>query len=178
MRHIPNILTIFRLVMLPFILMELAAGRRHTGLPLLIVSGSTDAIDGYLARKFHWESKLGAILDPIADKLLLVGLFLAFAWEGSVPKWLAALVVGRDVLLLLGAALLFRKLKEFPPSKWGKWSTIIQGITVLAVVFHVWTPPFFAATAAITVVSGTHYVYRTYHALRKSRDTGAGPHVS
>ena len=147
--------------MLPFILIELSAGRRYTGLPLLIVSGSTDMLDGWLARRFHWESKLGAILDPIADKLLLVGLFLALGIDGSIPWWLVLLVLGRDLLLLIGAAFLFHRLKEFPPSQAGKLSTIIQGITVLAVLFHLWTLPFFVATAAITIVSGGHYIYRT-----------------
>jgi cardiolipin synthase len=163
LRHIPNILTFLRLALLPFILIELSAGRRGTGLPLLIFSGSTDAIDGWLARRFHWESKLGAILDPIADKLLLVSLFLALGIDGSIPWWLVSIVLGRDVLLLIGAACLFRRLnlKKFPPSKAGKLSTIIQGITVLAVLFHVWPWPFFIATAAITIISGGHYVWRT-----------------
>ena len=161
--------------MLPFILIELSAGRRSTGLPLLIVSGSTDIVDGWLARRFHWESKLGAILDPIADKLLLVGLFLALGIDGSIPWWLVSLVLGRDVLLLLGAAFLFRRLKEFPPSKWGKLSTIVQGVTVLAVLFHLWTWPFFLATAAITVISGGHYCWRTF-TLLQTRDGGDGPH--
>ena len=161
MRHIPNILTILRLALLPFILIELSAGRRETGLPLLIFSGSTDMIDGYLARRFHWESKLGGILDPIADKLLLVCMFLALGLDGSIPWWLVSIVIGRDVLLLVGAACLFRRLKSFPPSKLGKWSTIIQGVTVLVVLFHIWPWPFFIATAAITVVSGVHYCWRT-----------------
>ncbi len=166
MRHIPNILTILRLALLPFILIELSAGRRETGLPLLIFSGSTDFIDGWLARRFHWESKLGAILDPIADKLLLVSLFLALGIDGSIPWWLVSIVIGRDVLLLLGAAFLFRRLKSFPPSKAGKLSTIIQGITVLAVLFHVWPWPFFIATAAITIISGGHYFWRAIKLIR------------
>lgn len=165
MRHIPNILTFLRLALLPFILIELAAGRRATGLPLLIFSGTTDMIDGYLARRFHWESKLGAMLDPIADKLLLVSLFLALGIDGSIPWWLVSIVLGRDALLLLGAAFLFRRLKSFPPSKAGKLSTIVQGITILVVLFHVWPWPFFIATAVVTIVSGVHYCYRTYRML-------------
>ena len=165
MRHIPNILTILRLALLPFILIELSAGRRETGLPLLIFSGSTDVIDGWLARRFHWESKLGAILDPVADKLLLVCLFLALGIDGSIPWWLVYLVIGRDLLLLLGAAFLFRRIKSFPPSKAGKLSTIIQGTTILAVLFHVWPPPFFLATAAIALISGVHYVWRAFRLI-------------
>ena len=118
-------------------------------------------IDGYLARRFHWESKLGAMLDPIADKLLLVSLFLALGIDGSIPWWLVSIVLGRDALLLLGAAFLFRRLKNFPPSKAGKLSTIVQGITILVVLFHVWPWPFFIATAVVTIVSGVHYIWRT-----------------
>ena len=122
-------------------------------------------IDGWLARRFHWESKLGAILDPLADKLLLVCMFLALGLDGSIPWWLVSIVIGRDLLLLLGAACLYRRIKSFPPSKAGKLSTIIQGITVLVVLFHIWPWPFFVATAAITVVSGAHYFYRTFKVL-------------
>jgi len=162
LRHIPNILTILRLALLPFILFELSGGRPETALPPLIFSGSTDVIDGWLARRFHWESKLGAILDPIADKLLLVSLFLALGIDGSIPWWLVSIVIGRDALLLLGAAFLFRRMKSFPPSKAGKLSTVIQGFTVLAVLFHLWPWPFFIATAAITIISGGHYFWRTF----------------
>ncbi len=162
------------MALLPYILIELSAGHRETGLPVLIFSGCTDFIDGWLARTFHWESKLGAILDPIADKLLLNGMFVALYLDGSIPLWVSALVVGRDVLLLLGGIFLFRRLKEFPPSRAGKLSTIIQGITVLVVLFHLWAWPFLIATAAITVISGGHYFYRTYQQLK----TGDSPRVS
>ena len=93
-------------------------------------------------------------------------MFLALYLDGSIPFWVSAIVIGRDLMLLVGAVFLFRKLREFPPSKAGKLSTIIQGITVLVVLFHLWAWPFLIATAAITVISGGHYIYRTFKLIQ------------
>lgn len=91
--------------------------------------GATDGFDGYLARRFHATSKLGAMLDPVADKLLLCGAFFTLAMNGTIPSWLAWLVLGRDILILLfviGVLLFTNVRRDFPPSVAGKISTIIQ----------------------------------------------------
>lgn len=100
------------------------------------IIGATDAADGYLARKLHAQSRLGALLDPVADKVLLSGSFLVLALSEAIPAWLAVVVLGRDALILLFVigALLFTKVRrEFPPSAAGKLSTALQILYVLAV---------------------------------------------
>jgi cardiolipin synthase len=102
--------------------------------------GITDGIDGWIARAWNARSTLGAMLDPIGDKLLLSGSFLTLALDGALEKWLAVLVLGRDVAILLFATgvLLLSKKKEtkFPPSWWGKSSTVAQICYIVALVGH------------------------------------------
>jgi cardiolipin synthase len=102
----------------------------------MAIIGATDWFDGYLARKFKAQSKLGAMLDPIADKLLMGGAFLTLAWTGRIPVWVAVLVLGRDAVILIFAivVLAFTKIRrEFPPTLAGKMSTGGQILYVLAV---------------------------------------------
>lgn len=132
---------------------------------LLALAAATDAADGYLARRYAWTSRLGAWLDPIADKLLLTAVFISLGVLRVVPSWLVWLVIGRDALILLMAAmgLLFTRHRDFPPSVWGKISTVVQIGTALAGVAWcsmqlpdalVWL------TAAVTIISGVHYLWR------------------
>src|SRR5437588_8260229 len=97
----------------------------RTIIPLFIVISITDVADGYLARHFRSSSRLGAYLDPIADKILLSGTFLVLALTGAIETWLAALVLGRDLMILGTAAVLYMTTtrRNFPPSPWGKIST-------------------------------------------------------
>ena len=98
--------------------------------------GITDVIDGYLARKLKATSRIGAYIDPLADKLLLSGMFVVLAATGAIETWLAVAVLGRDVLILVAAGTLFFATgrRNFPPSPWGKLSTFVQ---ILFVMFAV-----------------------------------------
>lgn len=139
MKYVPNLLSAGRLVLAPYIFWLMWHGRYGAVLVLFFLSGISDGIDGWIARKWHAQSRLGAMLDPIGDKLLLSGSFLTLALSGAMAKWLAALVLGRDVVILLfaGGVLLFAKRKaEFPPTWWGKCSTFAQVSYVLALVGH------------------------------------------
>ena len=139
MKYVPNILSAARLVLAPYIFWLM--WRREYGAVLIwfVLSGITDGVDGWIARRWNAQSRLGAMLDPIGDKLLLSGSFLVLALDHAMPWWLAALVLGRDVVILLFAAgvLLFSKKKaEFPPSWWGKSSTVAQICYIVALVGH------------------------------------------
>lgn len=103
MRHLPNIICILRIALVWPIAVALADREYLVALALFIVAGLSDGIDGYLAKRFNWQSELGKLLDPLADKLLLVTVFVEAAWLGLVPWWLTAAVVARDVLIGLGA---------------------------------------------------------------------------
>jgi cardiolipin synthase len=132
-------------------------------------AGITDGLDGALARRFGWQSKLGAMLDPLADKTMMVLGYLVFGLTGAVPLWLALVVLGRDALILLAAigALLLTSIRDFPPSRWGKLSTFVQLVTCgVVLVVNAWPGPFdwlfwpaILTTAAATIWSGIHYAW-------------------
>ncbi len=136
MRHIPNILSFARLALAPYVFV-LQTHRQYTRvLWLFAILGITDVIDGFLARKFKATSRLGAYIDPLADKLLQSGMFVVLAVTGVIEKWLAVVVLGRDVLILsvAGALYLWTKRRTFPPSPWGKISTFVQIVFVMFAV--------------------------------------------
>ena len=124
----PNLLTCVRIAMTPWVVIALVQGDCLKALWLSCIAGFTDAADGFLARRFGWSTRLGAYLDPIADKFLLTSLYVCFGIARIVPGWVVWLVVGRDILILLLAAggILFTSRRDFPPTVWGKLSTVIQ----------------------------------------------------
>jgi cardiolipin synthase len=170
---LPNFITLLRLAALPFFLFSIAAGRLGIALVIFVAAGISDGIDGYLARRFNMKSALGAYLDPIADKLLMMSsyLFLAvpsFPAAVKVPVWLAVMVVSRDLLLMTVALLLILTSdhRSFPPTWLGKVTTVTLILTVLFVLCaNLWAWPMavvqiaFGAAAVTTVLSGFHYVY-------------------
>jgi cardiolipin synthase (CMP-forming) len=173
---IPNLLTITRLLLAPFVFRAIADGRHTAALVLFFCAALTDGLDGMLARRFGQTTHMGAFLDPIADKILLSGVFLALAIAGSLPWWLVIIVLGRDVFLLAssGIVMLFTDVRQFQPSPWGKLSTLVQIVCALAWMLQnagispqlrgiaqslVWP------TAAVTLWSGLHYSWRTIRFL-------------
>ena len=103
MRHLPNIICLVRLALIWPVAMALNGGRYGLALTLFVLAAISDGLDGYLAKRFNWISDLGKILDPAADKLLLVTVFVESTWLGLVPWWLTAAAVARDVMIALGA---------------------------------------------------------------------------
>lgn len=128
MKHLPNLLTAARLALAPYLFFLMFRHRYSTIIPLFILIGITDVVDGFLARRYGASSRLGAYLDPIADKVLLSGTFLVLALTGAIEWWLTAVVLGRDVLILAAAGVLYfaTARRNFPPSPWGKISTFVQ----------------------------------------------------
>lgn len=170
---LPNFITLLRLAMLPFFLVAISNGRFDIALGLFVAAGISDGIDGYLARRFDMKSALGAYLDPIADKLMMMSsyLFLAIpSYPGhyKIPVWLAVLVVSRDVLMLTVALLLIltSSKRRFPATWVGKVTTVTLIVNVLFVLcanLWSWPPPpvliGFGAAATMVTLSGLHYVY-------------------
>ena len=128
MKHLPNLLTAARLALTPYLFWLMVRHEYRTIIPWFIVIGVTDVVDGFLARRFQASSRLGAYLDPIADKVLLSGTFLVLALTGAMETWLAVVVLGRDVVILAAAGVLYLSTgrRNFPPSPWGKLSTFVQ----------------------------------------------------
>src|ERR1700757_2700164 len=133
---VPNQLTFLRLGFLPFFIITIHYHRYGIALAVLILAGLTDGLDGLLARSLNQKTRLGAYLDPIADKLLLSSSFVVLALNGQIRWWLTILVLGRDVLILTTAAviLLTAGYRSFPPSVYGKLTTTLQILLVFTVL--------------------------------------------
>jgi len=121
---IPNILSLFRLLLIPVFLVLLVLGHLGWALLLIAVSAVTDFVDGYVARHFNQISRLGQLLDPAADRLFILATLLGLAYVGVLPWWLVAVIVGRDVLLLvLGVVLANHRFGPLPVHHLGKMGT-------------------------------------------------------
>ncbi len=169
---IPNILTLLRLIAIPIFLILLVDFRYPEALGLFVAAGITDALDGAIARLTHTKTTLGAYLDPAADKLLLVSAFVALAFMREVPRWLAVVVLSRDVIQVLGYFLLFTMTQhamEVRPSVAGKVSTFLQitavTLVLVSLVYPGAVPPavervLFPVTGVVTAGAGLQYMVR------------------
>ena len=135
-RAAPNLLTMLRLFVLPFLVITILDGHWKVAFVLLWVAGVSDGLDGLLARMLEQRTRLGQYLDPIADKLLLSTLFVVLTHVGAIPRFVTVLVLSRDLGILLIATLLFatNTLRDFRPSKLGKANTLVQILGVLTVM--------------------------------------------
>jgi cardiolipin synthase (CMP-forming) len=174
---IPNLLSLARLALAPFVFRAITSAEQTQALGLFACAAVTDGLDGMLARRFRQITPIGAYLDPIADKILLSGAYVSLAVVGSVPWWLVIVIFGRDVFLLAssGVVLVFTEFREFRPSIWGKASTFVQIACAVAWMTHnaVNSPAILALargliwpTAAITIWSGLHYSWRGWRLVR------------
>jgi cardiolipin synthase len=135
-RAAPNLLTLMRLFIIPFLLIEILDGHYGVSFALFMLAGISDALDGLLARWLSQKTTLGLYLDPIADKLLLSSLFVVLTHVGLIPLYVTVLVFSRDVGILLIATLLFATgtLRDFRPSMLGKVNTFVQIVALIVVI--------------------------------------------
>jgi cardiolipin synthase (CMP-forming) len=169
--NIANLLTAVRLVLVPFIIAAIIEHHHVRALVLFACAALTDGLDGFAARATGLTTRLGAYLDPIADKCLLSGVFLALAAAGLTPVWFVAIIFGRDFYILAGSVILLwlTRVRSFPPSFWGKASTLVQVSTATVWLAADATASALLETiasamlwpcAAFTVWSGVHYTWR------------------
>src|SRR5881394_3327797 len=190
---LPNLLTVVRMALVPVFVSLLFYQKFVLALVIFIVAGVTDALDGLLARRFHQQSPLGRILDPIADKMMLVTSFVVLSMRGvypipvpkhlPVPFWVTITVISRDVFILVGAAAInmVTGFRAFQPSLPGKISTVVQIVAVAIVMLAAQTrvgtgyylPTVYASVFAFTLFSGVHYVFFVSRLI--NRGTGQGP---
>jgi cardiolipin synthase len=166
----PNLLTVMRICLAPLLVSAILDNRFGLSFGLFVVAGLTDALDGMLARWLKQRTVLGEYLDPVADKLLLSTLFLVLTHKKLIPVTITALVFGRDVGILLVAAILYAAVgrREFLPSRVGKANTVAQVTAVAVVLLHQiydgrWVLDLqkvaLYATMVLTVASGLHYAW-------------------
>ena len=176
---VPNLLTVFRMVLIPVFVSLLFYQRFILALGIFVLAGVTDGLDGLLARRFNQKSQLGTILDPIADKLMLVTSFVVLSMRSvfpqplpshlPVPFWVTVAVISRDVFILVGAAAIniVTGFRGFRPSMLGKINTTVQIFAIAAIIFAAsvphgsgwYLPTIYTTVFAFSVLSGAHYVF-------------------
>lgn len=170
LRTMPNLLTIGRICLAPFLVAAVLESRFRAGFILFVAAGVTDALDGTLARVLKQRTVLGQYLDPVADKLLLSTLFLVLTHMNLIPVRITALVFGRDLGILVVASILYAAAgrRDFKPSSFGKANTLAQVMAVAAVLLeqvdrdswvHWLTRYSLYATVVLTIASGLHYAW-------------------
>lgn len=165
---VPNALTLIRIVLIPWFAILLFNRSFHQAVWVFAGAAVTDGLDGLIARWFSQKTRLGAFLDPVADKLLLSTAYIALAVMGDLPVWVTVIVISRDVIIALGVSVFFlhRIELEARPSIYSKLTTLFQVLLVLAVLSSgyflvgegirqglIWI------TVVLTVISGFHYIY-------------------
>jgi cardiolipin synthase len=175
---IPNLITAIRIVLAPVFLIYLINSQLKAALVVFLVCAVSDGLDGIIARVFNQKSKLGAYMDPLADKLVLVVAFVALSIIGIIPPWLAVTVIARDMMILVGILVLFLNRLDviIKPSFLGKTTTWAQFVTVLIVLSKSYLtnvtalyPYIFYLTGLLTISSGLHYMHRGFKII------GEGP---
>jgi cardiolipin synthase len=167
-RHLPNLISMLRIALVAPLLATILSERYELALVIAVIAGISDGVDGWLARRFHWQSKLGSMLDPAADKLMLVGCMVVLGWLGEVPRWLVILVVARDAVIALGVLAWHHVLRNFEalPSWLSKTTTLAQILFVLWVLadrafgWHAGMTIPVWIVAGLTAASGMDYVVR------------------
>jgi cardiolipin synthase (CMP-forming) len=190
MRHIPNILTIARLLLVPCFLFASFEDRFVLAFVIFVSAAVTDILDGMIARRLNVKSRLGALLDPAADKTLMVCGFVYYTFAGDLPRlalpgWLTFTVFIRDVLIVLFAYLMYTRvhITRFPPSAAGKASTVIQAVTLAATIgvngflpeLRGFAELLFRLSLIVTLVSGWGYLRRAALMLRDDHARTGSP---
>ena len=161
--NLPNLLSLFRLCLTAFFILAMTYQRYTLALVLFVAQAISDLLDGFFARMMHKKTDLGAWLDPIADKVMLVSSYLVFGFQQIIPFWVVAIVLLRDIVVLLGfIGLHLASYRMVPsPSTLGKATTLLQMVTILYLLwsgtreFQIY---FFYATAGLTILSGLQYI--------------------
>lgn len=168
--YLPNLITVTRVLFVPVVIWLVIRGAHTPAFALFVLAGLSDAVDGFLARHYHWRTELGAYLDPVADKLLLVGIYLSLGMLGHMPAWLVLAVVSRDVLIVVAVMLswMLDRAVEVRPSRISKANTfgqiILAGLVLAQLGFApallVIVTPLTWIVGIITLVSAGVYLAR------------------
>jgi cardiolipin synthase len=165
---LPNAISLFRIALIAPVLFLIVEDRFDIALALFFLAGFSDGVDGYLAKRFDWHTRIGALLDPIADKLLMAGTYITLAWTGHIPLWMAGIVVFRDLVIVGGATAYNFLIKpvEGEPTRISKLNTIFELMFVVFVMSRAafdWPDLISitvigAAVLVTVVISGADYV--------------------
>ncbi|MDQ3817595.1 MAG: CDP-alcohol phosphatidyltransferase family protein [Acidobacteriota bacterium] len=185
---LPNLLTMFRMALIPIFVSLLFYRKFEWALAIFVLAGITDGLDGLIARRLNQGSQLGTILDPIADKLLLVTSFIVLSMPTispqpvprhfPVPFWVTAAVISRDIFIIVGAAAIniVTGFRGFRPSWLGKISTTVQIIAIALILIAAsfpslsgYLPTVYTTVFSFAVLSGIHYIFFASKLLNEER---------
>jgi cardiolipin synthase len=179
LKYIPNMICVARIILVVPIVWSLFERRYALALGLILIAGLSDALDGYLARRFDWRTRLGGLLDPAADKFLMFAAFVTLAWIGLVPVWFSAVVVGRDIIIISGTIIYHLTVAPIhgEPTDASKLNTVLQILFVLMTISHAWLaqPPILAlqllgaAILATIAISTVQYVTTGFSRAREAK---------
>ncbi|PIE31513.1 CDP-diacylglycerol--glycerol-3-phosphate 3-phosphatidyltransferase [candidate division KSB3 bacterium] len=182
--NVANFLTISRVIAIPFFIVALAYKHNGIALAIFVGCGLTDGLDGFIARTYHQRTAIGAFLDPLADKLLLMSSFVTLTildLPNQLPFWLIVTVISRDVIISIGIAVLFMldTHVNIAPTKVGKLNTFLQITLIIVVLFFNHTNAHYPdmllslcwLTFVTTVISGLGYIYQGVQLLNRNSDT-------
>ncbi len=166
--NIPNLITLGRILLVPVIVWAIGSGQLTIAFLLFLVAGLSDAVDGFLAKHFNMQTELGALLDPIADKALLVSIYVALGIAGEIPRWLVILVVSRDIMIVGAVIVSWLVDRPIPmkPLMVSKLNTVVQVLfaaLVLAALgfgfgLEPWNWVFMGLVATLTLLSVAAYL--------------------
>jgi cardiolipin synthase len=186
MRHLPNLITALRFVLIPVLVLVLIEHRYVEAFALFVVSALSDLADGLIARRWNLRTRLGAIADPLADKLTMLAVTLVLAAQALIPAWLALAIVGRDLLIVSGAVAFhwFVGRVDMAPIRMSKFNTVLEFCVLSALLADAagaievtaLLPPLFVLVTVTIVGSGAQYVWvwgrRAWHARRRAHPAG------
>ena len=168
LKHIPNILTVIRLIFVPFVVIAIAKENYILGLILFTISSVTDVLDGIIARKFNLISDFGKLMDPLADKLTQISVLVTLTIKGIIPLWIIIVLIIKEVILISGAAFLYGK-ELVVSSRWyGKLTTVLMFVAVISsllvrsfnfVQFDIYIYYVVVVLAIFSLISYIHYFY-------------------
>ena len=169
LRNLPNIITLTRIALIPVVAYCLVREAYVIALPVFMIAALSDLVDGYIARRFALASRLGAALDPVADKLNMLVATVLLAWQALLPLWLAVAIVARDIVIVLGALAYRFTLGhlEIAPTRLSKLNTLLEFTLLLLVMAAAagwfdagtWMQAVFVIVFATVAASGAQYVW-------------------
>lgn len=169
-KHIPNTITIARMVSMIPLVWLMWHKEYKSALLLAVIAGASDGLDGFLAKRYQWQGWLGGVLDPLADKLMMLCCFSVFVFQGVIPFWFYVMVVARDVVIVAGASyyhFYIGKIQQAEPSLVSKANTALQILLILVLLIskaEIWNlsvieNPLVMTVAILTALSGLHYIW-------------------
>lgn len=173
LRHLPNLMSFFRLLLIAPFISALVHKHYEVAFYIFVIAGFTDGLDGYLARRFKWQSHIGSLLDPLADKLMVATCYISLALMAKIPWWLTAIVLTRDIVIVSGVAAWEYCIGpiDLSPTFLSKTNTVLQGLIVFVVLFELSYFPFshwlfYSLLVVITVTTLASFVHYLWLAIQ------------